>query len=209
MMIAPAKQALYTCLMSKNTQGAGHDRREQMPQKNKPSKRRKGTMLPDGNDRRGLMTNVALAALIFVAIVTVYSFLAPVDKPEEVSLSQLAADVTAGKVQKVEVVGSDLNIVYKKEANAPENAPELKKTAHKEEDASLTETLANYGVTSAQMAQVDISIGSDRGAGYWILNLLPFLLPIVLLVFFIWRGPRFTTPVVPVPSQIVVLVQPS
>ncbi|MDZ4225862.1 MAG: AAA family ATPase, partial [Patescibacteria group bacterium] len=63
---------------------------------------------------------------------------------------------------------------------------ETKKTSKKEADAALTQTLVAYGVSKEALAEVSISVEREGGLQYWLLTLAPFLLPILLLIFFVW-----------------------
>ena len=47
-------------------------------------------------------------------------------------------------------------------------------------------TLTNLGVTTEQISAVQISIENESGFRYWLLNLAPFLFPLILLGFIIW-----------------------
>ena len=100
---------------------------------------------------------------------------------ESVPLSQIAADVTAGTVKTITVSGDDINAVYKDDTT---------KTSKKESEASLSETLYNYGVKPADLATVSLEIKEPGGFRYWFLTLLPILLPIILLFGLIWYFSR-------------------
>jgi len=44
-------------------------------------------------------------------------------------------------------------------------------------ESSLSETLFNYGVTSEQLKEIDVSVKSPSGFQYWFIALAPFLIP--------------------------------
>ncbi|MCR4330890.1 MAG: ATP-dependent zinc metalloprotease FtsH, partial [Patescibacteria group bacterium] len=54
----------------------------------------------------------------------------------------------------------------------------------------LSETLANYGVTSEQLALVSIEIKNETGFGFWALNILPFLIPVLFIIILFWMISR-------------------
>ena len=56
----------------------------------------------------------------------------------------------------------------------------------KEAESGVLESLKNLGVTDEKLSVVEVGIKSESGVGYWILNLLPILIPILFLVFFFW-----------------------
>jgi cell division protease FtsH len=118
-----------------------------------------------------LMLLVALYTVIFDNKETV----------EDISLSQLAGLVEAGQVAKITVGGEKLDI---------ELTDGTKKVSKKETESSLTETFTNYGVSEEKLAATDVSIKSESGVLYWILNVAPIILPIILIGFFIWMLSR-------------------
>jgi cell division protease FtsH len=62
--------------------------------------------------------------------------------------------------------------------------------AKKETESALTESLANNGVKPEAIQAVTITIKNESGFGYWLLNVLPFILPVLVIAFFIWMLTR-------------------
>ena len=62
----------------------------------------------------------------------------------------------------------------------------------KKAEASLTDTLMNYGVSAEQYAKVSVDIKSPSGSSFWLGTVLPLALPILIIVFFFfgWRPGR-------------------
>jgi cell division protease FtsH len=60
------------------------------------------------------------------------------------------------------------------------------KQARKEDGTALTQTLVNYGVPLAKLNTLQIEVKSETGLGYWILNLAPFVLPIIFILILVW-----------------------
>lgn len=122
--------------------------------------------------------SIAFAVLIFVLIAAVYILISgSVQDKKTLSLSELATGVTAGQVKDITVDGDSLTVTMMDDSVA---------TAKKEVEASLSETLKNYGVPAEKVAATNITVKSQSGAGYWIMNLLPILLPLAAIVFFFW-----------------------
>jgi cell division protease FtsH len=122
--------------------------------------------------------NLISALFIFLLLSTLYSIVVErQNEPTFIPVSQLAADIKVGSVERVIVKGETLTAIY--------NNGEEKET-QKEAGSALSETLVNYGVTAEEIASVIIDIQNDRGFGFWVLNLLPILLPIAFILFFIW-----------------------
>ena len=129
-----------------------------------------------------IASQIIIAIFIFISITIVYSFLA---KPEETIKSLTISDVAKGVITetigKIEVSGSDVNVIFK---------DGTKGKAKKEVESSLSSTLFNYGVTPAELSTTPIEIKSDTGFVYWLINILPFLLPVLIIVFFVWMLTR-------------------
>ncbi len=127
-------------------------------------------------------SNIRNAILIFLLIAGLYAVIAPQQKPvADVSISDLAKSISAGEVKSVEISGQDLAITLKDGKT---------EKAKKETEASLSETLMNYGVKPEMLAGTEISIKNESGFSYWMLAILPFALPIILIAFFIWMLTR-------------------
>jgi len=127
---------------------------------------------------------IITAVLIFLAITALYSFVAkPNDNQEvkKITISDVSQGIISGTIEKIEVSGQEIDVFYK---------DQTKGQAKKEAESSLSETLFNYGVTPEQLAQTPIGIKDESGFSYWLLNILPFALPLLLVVFFIWMLTR-------------------
>src|SRR3989344_5517021 len=122
---------------------------------------------------------VGIALAIFIVLSGGYSLVQEYlgSKPEDVSLSQIATDINAARVSAIVVEGNTVTAIY---------ADESEKISHKEAESSLTETLVNYGVQPAQMADVAIEVKDQGGVKFWFMTLAPILLPALLLLGVIW-----------------------
>ena len=131
--------------------------------------------LPGGG---GFTSNLISAVLILVILTSLYSlFMGDWNKPEEISLSQVASDVRAGSVSKIDISGNELMLTY---------ADGTEKKSMKDPEAALPETLAAYGVTPEQLSVVATTIESESGFKYWFFNLAPILLPLLFLGVLFW-----------------------
>ncbi len=157
--------------------------RENKPvQKGGEKKKNSRLRMPDGMPvgPGNFWNNVLSTVLLLIALTFVYSYIADTgEKPEEISVSQIAERVKAGEVNKIVVKGSTLEVFYSDETR---NRSESKK----ENDAAITETLTNLGVSTEQISAMQISVENESGLGYWISNLAPFLFPLILLGFIVW-----------------------
>lgn len=122
--------------------------------------------------------SIAGAIFIFMLITALYLVVSGTpDTTVEIPISELAKSVSLGEVKKIEILGDNLTITY--------NNDEVKQ-AKKETDSALTQTLFNYGVSAEALAGTEIEVKKENGFGFWLLNILPFLLPIIFIVFFFW-----------------------
>ncbi len=119
---------------------------------------------------------LTLAGLLLVVVIY-GSIIENEVKTEEISLSSLAQAVEAGDIASIVVSGEELQI---------KTVTGVDQKAKKEKDASLSETLVNYGVTGESLAGVDITIEKEGGFQFWFLNLLPFLIPVLFILVLFW-----------------------
>src|SRR3989344_455843 len=136
-----------------------------------------------GKDKKGpketkFSSSIMGAVLIFMLITAVYIVFSDVSQSvPEVSISDLAKSVSTGEVKSIVVAGEKLTITYKND--------NVKKS-QKEAGSSLTQTLGNYGVKPDMLANANIEVKNENGIGFWLLNVLPILLPIFFIIFFFW-----------------------
>jgi len=147
-----------------------------------PKKKNKKTRFKGPNlkmpKKGGFWTNILTTLLIFFILLGIYGAIFGENiEYQEISISELAQDVKAEKISKITVEGESIKVEYLDGAN--------KKTI-KETSSSISETLSNYGVVLGDYPNLEITIKSPSGVGFWLLNLLPFLLPILFIAFFIW-----------------------
>ncbi len=121
-----------------------------------------------------------LAALaVFVVLSGGYSYVKDYfsQQRETIPLSQVASDITAGKILSIIVEGDTVTAVY---------GNQMEKLSRKESDASLIETLSNYQVAADKLAAVKFEVKDESGLRFWFLTLVPVLVPALLLFGIIW-----------------------
>jgi cell division protease FtsH len=130
------------------------------------------------NKNSNFSSSIAGAVFIFMILTALYLVISDPSKVvSEVSISDLAKNVSAGEVKKIVLEGDSLTVTYKND--------EIKK-AKKEVDSSLSQTLANYGVKPEALANTEIEVKNESGFMYYFVNIMPFLLPILFILFFFW-----------------------
>ncbi|OIP76694.1 MAG: cell division protein FtsH [Parcubacteria group bacterium CG2_30_44_11] len=124
--------------------------------------------------------NILTTMMLLVFITAAYSYVADTsEKPIELSLSEIVAQVQAGDVKEIIVRGSQLEIGYNDDTRT-------KGEAKKETDAAVSETLTNLGVTIEQLSKIKIDVQNQTGFAYWLGNLAPFMFPLLFLGIIIW-----------------------
>ncbi len=142
----------------------------------KPNKKIIITKPPKGPG--GLLNQGVLAIIVFLLLISAYSLLSGAgSNKEEISISDLAHDVSQGLIASITVKGDDLTATYKDDTI---------KAAKKEEGTALSTTFNNYHVDPEALSKVKVNVENDQGIGFWILSLAPILLPILFVVFFLW-----------------------
>ena len=128
--------------------------------------------------KRSMFNTISGAVLIFVSIIALYSLIQEnTASTPTISLTEFANDINSGKVSQITVQADALSVTYK---------DKTMKDSQKETESSLTDSLAHYGVSTSSLASVKISIQDQGGWAYWLENILPYLLPILFIIFFIW-----------------------
>ncbi|MBI2100207.1 MAG: ATP-dependent zinc metalloprotease FtsH [Candidatus Vogelbacteria bacterium] len=116
--------------------------------------------------------------LILIVLIGLYGVIAGSQTSlPTVALSELAHSISAGEVQSINVHGDDLDIALKNGEH---------QMSKKEAEASLSETFKNYGVAPEALQQVKVTVANPSGFTFWLLNLLPFIAPIIFILFFFW-----------------------
>ncbi len=126
-----------------------------------------------------LILNLSTALIIFLALTLLYSLISENQTPSsEVALSELSSDINAGKVTEIAINGDKIEITYRGETET--------KTARKEDNVSLSESLVNFGVDKAKLGAVKVLVKAPSGFTFWFVNLAPFILPMIFILVFIW-----------------------
>ncbi len=156
-----------------------------------------------------IFLQLIMTAIIFSLMLSLFSALQGTFKnKEEISLSQLAKDISDEKVEKILVKGNSLEVFYIKSKEETKDVKQeeynfssffagnkdnegIVKYGKKETEASLTESLVNYGLNPEKLSSVEVVIDEPGGFKYWFSILGPAILPILLIfgiLMFLTRG---------------------
>ncbi len=144
-----------------------------------PKNSQKKQQKTPGSQGPNIWLQMAIALGIFVLLSGGYQLVRQyvIAPSQEVPLSQIADDITAGKIKSITVQGDAVTAKYQDDTS---------KTSHKEAEGSLTDTLKNYGIAPDKMAAVSITVQDQSGFQYWFATLVPIILPALLLFGVIW-----------------------
>jgi len=130
-----------------------------------------------------LIKNFFLLLGIFLLITVVFSFFAEqAVKPSVVGIETLVNQINQEEVSELIVSGDKVMIILK------DGSEEI---ARKEPSESLTTLLSNFQVDPAKTTDVKIQVKEEDGWNYFLINILPFLLPFLLItgfIIFMMRG---------------------
>ena len=127
--------------------------------------------------KKSFIKNIVITLLVFLIIAGVFSMVSsPLGKQEEISLSQLAKDISEEKIEAISVSGNDVSVIYKDQAK-------FKTT--KETEIALSQSLLNYGVKSEALQKIEIKSKEKGEIMAWLLPVL-MILPIIIFGLFFW-----------------------
>lgn len=118
-----------------------------------------------------------LLFLFFIISGILVLYQSPKQKPSQIAFSELVKQINEGQVKDIRVQGNDLEITL--------SDGKIEK-ASKESETSLTDSLFNYGIDKEKLGAVAVTVKDASGFGFWMMTILPFLLPFILISLFIW-----------------------
>lgn len=130
----------------------------------------------------GTWSNVMTSVILVLALFLAYSLITDSSEGEQVSLSELTADIRSEEVTQIVISGDNLEITYAEE----QDGEPVVRTAKKEANTALSETLVNYGLTAEELSRVSIEVQDEGGFRFWFFALAPILIPLLLIVVFVW-----------------------
>ncbi|HLD81778.1 MAG TPA: ATP-dependent metallopeptidase FtsH/Yme1/Tma family protein [Patescibacteria group bacterium] len=117
--------------------------------------------------------------LIFLILSVIFSaFDLQKQKPETVSVQTLVTQINEGNVQKLEIDGDEKIVVTL--------ADNTEQVVRKEPIQPYDELLLNFGVTPEQLNKLNIVVKEESGTSVWLIPLLQFMVPFLLIIGFIY-----------------------
>jgi cell division protease FtsH len=129
-------------------------------------------------DIKKLIRSFLLFFLIFIALAATFSsFSDKKSEPAVVGVEKLISRINAGEVSELVVSGNQVEIAL---------ADGNKEIMQKEVNESLSTLLSNFQVEPAKLSAIKMQVKDESGWDYWLSSLAPFLLPFLLLGFFLF-----------------------
>lgn len=125
---------------------------------------------------KNLFKNLALFFLFFLVIAGIFSFFGDNSKTKTVGLDTVVSQINSDQVQSITVEGDKLKIALKNGNN---------EVAKKEVNDSLSSLLKDFGVAPEKMTAISITVKDQSGWNYILANILPFIIPFILVVLFL------------------------
>lgn len=122
---------------------------------------------------KNLVKNFLIFFLVFLAVAAIFSTLSDSNKVTTVGIEALIQDIESEQVQALKVQGDEIKVEMKDGGQ---------KIVKKESGESLSSLLSNFEVSPDKIKNIEISIIDPSGWSYWLGIILPFLLPLLLIV---------------------------
>ena len=128
--------------------------------------------------KNNLMKNFFIFFLVFIIIASFFSLYSSQQAElEEISLNKLVTYINEEQVNNIDINEELLSISLKDGSE---------KIAKKETGESLSNTLSNLGVNIEMLRQVELMVITNTERSFWINTILPFVIPVLFIVVFIW-----------------------
>ena len=133
-------------------------------------------------NKYSLFKNILLFVGIFLFVASVFSLYSISSREaEKIDIQKMVEEINAEKVQKIVIEGNTLHLTL---------TDNVKQKLQKEGNEPLSALLKNYGVTEEKLQKFGVEVKEEGGFSYWLSSLLPFLIPFILIVGFIWYMTR-------------------
>ena len=119
-------------------------------------------------------------SIVFLSLLVVIGLVGVIYTPtesKEIPLSEVVTQINSGKVKEIAVEGDVLSIL---------TTDDSRLTSKKEPNVSAFESLTNLGADKNKIAAIKVEINEPSGLLLVAYNILPILLPFILILFIFW-----------------------
>src|SRR3989344_7027260 len=118
--------------------------------------------------------------IVFVVLLGLSGLVAffetPIGQTDTISLSQVVEKINNGEAKEISIQGESLEI----------KTGDKTFKSKKEAGVSAVETLLNLGADKTKLSAISISAKDESGLSFFLLNIIPFLLPFLLIALILW-----------------------
>ncbi|MEI6835317.1 MAG: ATP-dependent zinc metalloprotease FtsH [Candidatus Falkowbacteria bacterium] len=125
---------------------------------------------------KNLFKNLAIFFLVFLLIAGVFSLFGATSKTKTVGLDALISQINSSQVKTIVITGDKLNV------SLADGSQEVVK---KEANDSFPSLIKDFSVAPEKIAAISITVKDISGWDYILVNILPFLLPFLLIGAFL------------------------
>ena len=125
---------------------------------------------------KNLFKNLAIFFLVFLLIAGVFSIFGATSKTKTVGLDALISQINNSQVKTIVITGDKLDISL---------ADGSQETVKKEANDSFPSLIKDFSVAPEKIAAISITVKDPSGWDYILVNILPFLLPFLLIGAFL------------------------
>lgn len=122
---------------------------------------------------KNLIKNFLIFFLVFLAVAAIFSTFADNKQVSQVGIEVLVQDIESEQVESLSVQGDEVKVKMKDGSL---------KTVRKEGGESLTALLSNFNIDAEKLKPIAINVEDPSGWSYWLGLILPFLLPLILII---------------------------
>jgi cell division protease FtsH len=127
---------------------------------------------------KNLLQNFLIVVLIFLFLSAFFSLFAnPFEQERKISLTQLVSEINQEKIQKIIIIGNELEIIYKDGTKA---------FSRKEPESTLSQSLLGYGLNPEKLNSLEVEAQEKKDVWTWLAPLLLFFFPLLLFGFFFY-----------------------
>jgi len=127
---------------------------------------------------KNLVKNFLIFFAVFLIVAIIFSIYGGVGQNvERVGIEKFISQVNNEEIKSVIVEGNKLTITLNNDK---------KEIVKKESGQTLGELLDNFGAEKEKISKINIEVKEEEGLNFWLITILPFLLPFLLIGVFIY-----------------------
>ncbi|MBI5254329.1 ATP-dependent zinc metalloprotease FtsH [Candidatus Falkowbacteria bacterium] len=128
--------------------------------------------------QKNLFKNILIFAAALLVISSLFSLYdVQNEKAKTIGVPVLVQQINNAEIAKIEITDSSLDVILKNDE---------KETIAKEAGDTFSELVKNYQIDPAKLAGVEVVVKEQSGFKFWVNVLVPIVLPLLLIIGFIW-----------------------